>query len=135
MMMGHKRDETLIDCGMTVDESRKREHAIAMAAHARKCKEDKKFLEDVGTGKEPPMSRFGENGSAFCGSHGPPFGSSNCGCCSDCESDMLSDESSDDEAVEDEQTSGQGHDSAKWPASAIRAASRMRVTTCRKIRR
>ncbi len=58
-MMGHKRDETLIDCGMTVDESRKREHAIAMAAHARKCKEDKKFLEDVGTSKEPPMSRFG----------------------------------------------------------------------------
>ena len=113
MMLGHKRDETLIDRGVTVDESRKREHAIAMAAHARKCNEDKKFLEDVGTGKEPPMSRFGENGSAFGGSHGPPFGSPNCGCCSDREPDMPSDESSDDEAIEDEPTSGQGHDSTK----------------------
>ena len=49
MMMGHKRDETPIDCGTTVDESRKRENAIAMAAYARKSKDDKKFLEDVGT--------------------------------------------------------------------------------------
>ena len=36
MMMGHKRDETPVDCGTTVDESRKRENAIAMAAYARK---------------------------------------------------------------------------------------------------
>ncbi len=65
MMPGHKRDETLIDRGVTVDESRKREHAIAMVAHARKCKQEKKFLEGVDTGKEPQVSRFGEKWKRF----------------------------------------------------------------------